>query len=331
MPGTLSMPLRWLSSQIPELLEASLTASILPPGPALEWGGFSQMTSSDDKYRKKLSIGTSQPETSSSHLTTTMLFNRRSEGSRMSCSQYVMSLRGKPQFMSSRGRKLCSMMSTIETSSKKSKGSNWKQPTLETGIEYGLRSQAFSLPYELTLSPLPPSFENLAPQAVEYWNTGLMAPEPDETQDPQPSSTLFHYEPPAQTPSSGVMSLFLSTTDYGFPEMLTFLLALSEVFSKVGLSGSLSMMTTSTIVEVTRATGGNWYNSSIGSCPATTYENPLVVGLKVRESIYDQPAGSLLEKDDEDEEEETESSNPPRGPPYDSQEKTDEEEVNRLA
>ncbi|KAG7440050.1 uncharacterized protein BT62DRAFT_924334 [Guyanagaster necrorhizus] len=121
IPETLLMPLGWLDSQTLDLLEASLTASISLSGPASGWRGFSWMKSNDDEYEKKPFTGTSRPETSLSHLTIMMPFDRRSKSSRISHNQYIVSQRSKLQSMSSRGRKPHSMTSSTETSSEKLK------------------------------------------------------------------------------------------------------------------------------------------------------------------------------------------------------------------
>ncbi|KAG7445622.1 uncharacterized protein BT62DRAFT_920326 [Guyanagaster necrorhizus] len=150
MPGTLSMPLRWLGDPATELLEVSLLAPTSPSEPAQGWAAPPSTIKSSD--------------------------NERSKGSGMSCSQYIQSQKTS---MSSRGERPCSMMSAIKTGSERWKGLDWQGQTSVIGMDSTPRSPVSSHPYKLTSWPQPTSSGSPVPQAVEFWSIGPMAQEPD--------------------------------------------------------------------------------------------------------------------------------------------------------
>ncbi|KAG7441377.1 uncharacterized protein BT62DRAFT_1011627 [Guyanagaster necrorhizus] len=345
MPGTLSMPLGWLADPAPELLAASLMASVLPPETAPEWGDpLQMMKKNDDESGKKPSTGTSRVGTSPSLLTTMMLYDRRSEGGRMSRSQYVVSQR------SSKGGRLQSMTSSIEMSSERWKGTSLQQSIRATGMGYILRSPVSLHPYKATPYLLPPS-ESPVPQAAGSRNTEQTELRPNVTQGPRPLSTPPHPAPPVLTPPLEATSPFSDTTGYESLGMLISPPMPSEDFSGVELSGNLSTTTTET---TSASITSKWRRheqpeeTDIGLTSGVTPPQPtrtpqsLVRAPSQRskttilqgaiESFYGQPISSLLKEDDKDKEEgDTESSDPPQGPPYNSQEATDNEEVQKLA
>ncbi|KAG7439461.1 uncharacterized protein BT62DRAFT_924698 [Guyanagaster necrorhizus] len=215
-----------------DLSSASSSLMVLspPPEPAPGWSRISQtsqmMNSNDKNDGKRLYIDTSQLETLPSPSTTTMLYNKKSVGSEMICSQYVR--------RSHREGLPLSIMSKTEMPSEGWRETSWTESTSLTGMGSGQRSPASLPQYEQTPSFPPQSLESLVPQEVGSLSIGQMTLEPEEANASQYHNIPLPDKHPALTQHSEVMSLPSDTMDFGSLAIPISWPAPSKDFSKVG-------------------------------------------------------------------------------------------------